>query len=73
MPRTAQIRRETGALVDPQSLFAVCRKRLSPGMVPAYLQIIPEIPKTASEKPQERFLLQAFQARRDCLFQETRG
>jgi len=63
----------TGREIDPQSLFAACRKRLSPGMVPAYLQIIPEIPKTASEKPQERFLLQAFQAQRDCLFQETRG
>jgi len=28
--------------------------------VPSYLQVLAEIPKTASEKPQERFLLDAF-------------
>jgi crotonobetaine/carnitine-CoA ligase len=28
--------------------------------VPQYLQVVDEIPKTASEKPQERFLLDRF-------------
>ncbi|MHA7680082.1 AMP-binding protein [Cupriavidus sp. PET2-C1] len=60
-----------GGALDPQALFASCRKRLSAGMVPSYLQVIAEIPKTASEKPQERFLLEAFQARRDNVFQEV--
>lgn len=59
-----------GRDIDPQALFARCRKQLSAGMVPSYLQLITEIPKTASEKPQDRFLLEAFQAGRDHLFQE---
>jgi crotonobetaine/carnitine-CoA ligase len=28
--------------------------------VPSWLQVVEEIPKTASEKPQERFLLERF-------------
>jgi len=60
-----------GRKIQPQTLFAICRKRLSAGMVPSYLQVIAEIPKTASEKPQDRFLLEAFQARRDNVFQEV--
>jgi len=32
-------------------------------MVPTYLQFVPHIPKTASEKPQERFLIEMFQSR----------
>jgi crotonobetaine/carnitine-CoA ligase len=42
------------------SLFEHCRKGLEPNFVPSYLQIVDEIPKTASEKPQERFLLARF-------------
>ena len=34
--------------------------RLESRFVPTYLQVLDEIPKTASEKPQERFLLEAF-------------
>jgi carnitine-CoA ligase len=29
-------------------------------MVPSFLHIVPAIPKTASEKPQERFLVEMF-------------
>ena len=43
-------------------LFARCREKLEANFVPSYLQVIAEIPKTASEKPQERFLLDAFKA-----------
>ncbi|MBW2268464.1 MAG: AMP-binding protein [Deltaproteobacteria bacterium] len=46
---------------DPDSVFALCRERLEPNFVPTYLQVVDEIPKTASEKPQERFLLEAFE------------
>jgi crotonobetaine/carnitine-CoA ligase len=41
-------------------VFAACRKALEANFVPSYLQVVDEIPKTASEKPQERFLLEAF-------------
>ncbi len=45
---------------DPVSVFDSCREGLEPNFVPSYLQVVDEIPKTASEKPQERFLLAAF-------------
>lgn len=41
-------------------VFAQCRKGLEANFVPSYLQVVEEIPKTASEKPQERFLRDAF-------------
>jgi crotonobetaine/carnitine-CoA ligase len=45
---------------DPQAILRWARKRLEANMAPTYVQIVTEIPKTASEKPQERFLLQMF-------------
>ncbi|MGE5723414.1 MAG: AMP-binding protein [Sphingomonadales bacterium] len=45
---------------DPESVFAWAAQRLEPNMVPTYLQFVPQIPKTASEKPQERFLVEMF-------------
>lgn len=45
---------------DPQAVFANCVRNLEPNFVPSYLQVVSEIPKTASEKPQERFLLDQF-------------
>ena len=45
---------------DPAEVFASCRQGLEPNFVPSYLQVVDEIPKTASEKPQERFLLERF-------------
>jgi len=50
-----------GVAFDPAAVFAACRKGLEPNFVPTYLQVVDEIPKTASEKPQERFLLERFQ------------
>lgn len=47
---------------DAAALFARCRTTLEANFVPSYLQVVDEIPKTASEKPQERFLLDAFSA-----------
>lgn len=46
--------------LDIRHLFALCRNRLEPNFVPTYFQIVSEIPKTASEKPIERFLLEDF-------------
>jgi crotonobetaine/carnitine-CoA ligase len=45
---------------DPASVFARCQVDLEPNFIPSYLQVVKEIPKTASEKPQERFLLERF-------------
>ncbi len=45
---------------DPVAVFAKCRKDMEANFVPTYLQVVDEIPKTASEKPQERFLLEKF-------------
>ncbi len=51
---------QPGARIDPQAIFAACRAGLEANFVPSYLQVVDEIPKTASEKPQERFLLERF-------------
>ena len=45
---------------DPQKLFAICRARLEANFVPSYIQVLAQIPKTASEKPQDRFLIELF-------------
>jgi crotonobetaine/carnitine-CoA ligase len=47
---------------DPASIFTWATARLEANMVPSFLQFVPQIPKTASEKPQERFLVDMFQA-----------
>ena len=48
---------------DARQLVEVCRSKLEANFVPGFVQVLAQIPKTASEKPQERFLLEAFQAR----------
>jgi crotonobetaine/carnitine-CoA ligase len=45
---------------DAARVFRACRAGLEPNFVPSWLQVVEEIPKTASEKPQERFLLERF-------------
>ena len=45
---------------DPNAIFDACRAGLESNFVPSYLQVVDAIPKTASEKPQERFLLDVF-------------
>ncbi len=47
---------------EPAAIFAHCRTKLEPNFVPTYLQVVTEIPKTASEKPQDRFLVEALSA-----------
>jgi crotonobetaine/carnitine-CoA ligase len=49
-----------GQAQDAAAIFAACREKLEPNFVPSYLQVLDELPKTASEKPQERILLQQF-------------
>jgi len=53
---------------DPASLFECAREGLEGNSVPSYLLLLDEIPKTISEKPQERFLRQAFEDRPECVY-----
>ncbi len=46
---------------DPATLFAIARKGLEANSVPSYILFLDEIPKTISEKPQERFLKEKFE------------
>jgi len=47
-----------GAREDAETIFAWCRTRLAKNSLPAMLQLLDEIPKTASEKPMKRFCRQ---------------
>jgi crotonobetaine/carnitine-CoA ligase len=62
-----------GQEIDVDSVFAACRAGLEPNFVPTYLQIVGEIPKTASEKPQERFLIELFESDRAAVHTEGSG
>jgi crotonobetaine/carnitine-CoA ligase len=53
-------------------VFAACREALEANFVPSYLHVVDEIPKTASEKPQERFLLAEFSPDKANVFTEDR-
>jgi crotonobetaine/carnitine-CoA ligase len=64
---------EPGSTFDAQDLFAACRRGLEPNFVPSYLQVVDEIPKTASEKPQERFLLDRFEPNASGVHTEKRA
>lgn len=55
---------------DAGDVFRLCREQLESNFVPSYLQLVAEIPKTASEKPQERFLVEAFDVNADNVFEE---
>ena len=57
---------------DPQRIFRVCREQLESNFVPSYLQVLAQIPKTASEKPQDRFLLEALERDRANVHLEVR-
>ena len=58
---------------DAQAVFQACRHKLEANFVPSYLQIVDEIPKTASEKPQERFLRDRFAPDADGVFTAQPG
>lgn len=46
--------------IDPAALLAQCREKLTPNTVPAYIQLVNEIPKTISEKPLDLVLRKNF-------------
>ncbi len=53
---------------SPESVFALCRQELEANFIPSWLQVVDEIPKTASEKPQERFLKEMFSPDADGVY-----
>lgn len=61
-----------GRLFAAAAVFAACREKLEPNFVPTYLQVLDEIPKTASEKPVERALLEQFDPHATNVHTESR-
>lgn len=53
---------------DPLSVFTRCRDRIGSAAMPSLVQIVREIPKTASEKPQARHLITMLGASDAVLF-----
>ena len=49
-----------GCKADPASIFQICKDNLDGNSVPSYLQVVDEIPKTASEKNLDRLLRNDF-------------
>jgi len=57
---------------DAAAVFRSCRAKLESNFVPTYLQVVDEIPKTASEKPVERALLEQFDVSAANVYMEAR-
>ncbi len=57
---------------DVQKVFASCQRKLDASSVPDFIQIVKAIPKTASEKPQERFLKDAFAREPENVFSASK-
>ncbi|GGC52741.1 AMP-binding protein [Chelatococcus reniformis] len=55
-------------LVEPREIFADCASKLGSTGVPNFVQMVAEIPKTASEKPQDRHLIAMLNEGRCQLF-----
>ncbi len=53
---------------DASAVYSACQIKLDANSVPDFIQLVNKIPKTASEKPQERFLVDAFDAGADNIF-----
>ncbi|RZN10350.1 hypothetical protein CWO91_13595 [Bradyrhizobium genosp. SA-3] len=59
-------------LGDTARIFSECNERLGKSSVPGFLQIVSEIPKTASEKPLDRHLVEMI-AKGDCTVFDRNG
>jgi crotonobetaine/carnitine-CoA ligase len=60
------------AAFDVQGLYRLCRQKLEASVVPSYIQLLHQIPKTASEKPQDRFLVEALASNPGAVHTEAR-
>ena len=70
MDVVAAIVAQDGQKIDPHAIFAWCREKAESSMVPSFLMLVPELPKTASEKVQPRFLAQMFAQRSVPIYSE---
>jgi acyl-CoA synthetase (AMP-forming)/AMP-acid ligase II len=57
-----------GRAIDPASVFKTAREGLEPNSVPSYVQVVEEIPKSASEKYLDRVLKDQFSEGADNVF-----
>lgn len=57
-----------GKIVDPKSIFSLCREKLEGNAIPSYLQIVDTIPKSVSEKNLDRLLLNEFSKDADNVY-----
>jgi len=55
----------------PEAIYMMCRQKLEPSQMPRYLQLLDIIPKTASEKPQDRFLIELFETQPTSVYTEN--
>lgn len=53
---------QPGVNFDPSIIFKYCQNHIGTNSTPSFVQVVDEIPKTASEKPQERFLVEMMEA-----------
>jgi crotonobetaine/carnitine-CoA ligase len=60
------------AAFDVQGLYRLCRQKLEASVVPTCIQLLHQIPKTASEKPQDRFLIEALASNPGAVHTEAR-
>ena len=51
-----------GKTIDPKTIYDKCKKDLEPNFIPSFLQVVPDIPKTISEKALDRKLREEFLA-----------
>jgi crotonobetaine/carnitine-CoA ligase len=57
-----------GKVLNPDDIFEMCKEKLTPNTIPSYIQIVKEIPKTASEKPLDILLRNTFDASSDNVY-----
>jgi len=57
-----------GKTPDLKSIFDLCMNGLERNSVPSYIQVVEEIPKTASEKNLDRLLREEFNAEADNVY-----
>ena len=62
-----------GTTLEAAQIYRHCREHLESNSVPSYIQVMKEIPKTASEKPQERFCLEFFRNHPEAVYTETQS
>jgi carnitine-CoA ligase len=58
-----------GATFDPGQFFKACGAQLERNQIPSYVQVLREIPKTASEKPQDRYLIDDLKQQRNPVYE----